>query len=198
MARRARSPSSSSTTTSTSATSSGCAAPASTSRSCPASCRSTISRRSPISRRAAARWCRPGWRERFDGLDKDPQTHALVAAAVAAEQVLDLVERGVGDFHFYTMNRADLAFAICHMIGIRGAKMRRRRRASACGAACRTPSASSALDVASALREDDGASAPGIVSVKDRERRGEHVGRRLCSKAPQTERPGVGPAFPNV
>ncbi len=63
----------------------------------------------------------PGWlAERFDGLEKDPQTHALVAAAVAAEQVLDLVERGVSDFHFYTMNRADLAFAICHMIGIRG------------------------------------------------------------------------------
>ena len=63
----------------------------------------------------------PAWMaERFDGLAKDPQTHALVAAAVAAEQVLDLVERGVGDFHFYTMNRADLAFAICHMIGIRG------------------------------------------------------------------------------
>ena len=63
----------------------------------------------------------PAWlAERFDGLDKDPQTHALVSAAVAAEQVLDLVERGVGDFHFYTMNRADLAFAICHMIGIRG------------------------------------------------------------------------------
>ena len=62
----------------------------------------------------------PGWlAERFDGLDDDPQTHALVAAAVAAEQVLDLVERGVGDFHFYTMNRANLAFAICHMIGIR-------------------------------------------------------------------------------
>ena len=62
----------------------------------------------------------PGWlAERFDGLGKDPQTHALVAAAVAAEQVLDLIERGVGDFHFYTMNRADLAFAICHMIGIR-------------------------------------------------------------------------------
>ena len=62
----------------------------------------------------------PAWlRERFDGLDNDPQTHALVAAAVAAEQVLDLVERGVHDFHFYTMNRADLAVAICHMIGIR-------------------------------------------------------------------------------
>ena len=62
----------------------------------------------------------PAWLgERFNGLDNDPQTHALVAAAVAAEQVLDLVERGVGDFHFYTMNRADLAFAVCHMIGIR-------------------------------------------------------------------------------
>ena len=62
----------------------------------------------------------PAWlAERFDGLQDDPQTHALVASAVAAEQVMDLVERGVGDFHFYTMNRADLAFAICHMIGIR-------------------------------------------------------------------------------
>lgn len=62
----------------------------------------------------------PAWlRERFEGLENDPQTHMLVAAAVAAEQVLDLVERGVDDFHFYTMNRADLAFAICHMIGIR-------------------------------------------------------------------------------
>lgn len=62
----------------------------------------------------------PQWlAERFEGLEGDPQTHMLVAAAVAAEQVLDLVERGVGDFHFYTMNRADLSFAICHMIGIR-------------------------------------------------------------------------------
>ena len=63
----------------------------------------------------------PAWlAERFEGLDDDPQTHALVAAAVAAEQVLDLVERGVTDFHFYTMNRADLVVAICHMSGIRG------------------------------------------------------------------------------
>jgi methylenetetrahydrofolate reductase (NADPH) len=62
----------------------------------------------------------PAWlAERFDGLQADAQTHALVASAVAAEQVLDLVERGVSDFHFYTMNRSDLAFAICHMIGIR-------------------------------------------------------------------------------
>lgn len=62
----------------------------------------------------------PAWlAARFEGLENDPQTHALVASAVAAEQVLDLVERGVDDFHFYTMNRADLAFAVCHMIGIR-------------------------------------------------------------------------------
>src|SRR5690606_9044994 len=62
----------------------------------------------------------PTWlAERFEGLENDPQTHALVACAVAAEQVLDLIERGVGDFHFYTMNRADLVVAICHMIGIR-------------------------------------------------------------------------------
>lgn len=65
----------------------------------------------------------PSWlAERFEGLDNDPQTHALVASAVAAEQVLDLVERGVQDFHFYTMNRPDLVFAICHLIGIRGSQ----------------------------------------------------------------------------
>lgn len=62
----------------------------------------------------------PAWlADRFDGLENDPQTHALIASAVAAEQVLDLIERGVDDFHFYTMNRADLVFAICHLIGIR-------------------------------------------------------------------------------
>ena len=49
---------------------------------------------------------------RFEGLDDDAHTHSLVAAAIAAEQVLDLVERGVEEFHFYTMNRADLAFAM--------------------------------------------------------------------------------------
>lgn len=62
----------------------------------------------------------PQWlADRFEGLDNDPQTHALVAAAVAAEQVTDLIERGIQDYHFYTMNRADLVFAICHLIGIR-------------------------------------------------------------------------------
>jgi methylenetetrahydrofolate reductase (NADPH) len=40
---------------------------------------------------------------------------------VAAEQVLDLVDRGVSDFHFYTMNRADLVYAICHLLGLRPA-----------------------------------------------------------------------------
>ena len=62
----------------------------------------------------------PGWlAERFAGLEDEPQIHALVASAVAAEQVLDLMERGIDDFHFYTMNRADLVYAVCHMIGIR-------------------------------------------------------------------------------
>jgi methylenetetrahydrofolate reductase (NADPH) len=42
-----------------------------------------------------------------------------VAAAVAAEQVLDLVDEGVNDFHFYSMNRSDLVYAICHLLGLR-------------------------------------------------------------------------------
>ena len=64
----------------------------------------------------------PRWlAQRFDGLDDDVATRKLIAAAVAAEQVLDLVERGVTDFHFYTMNRADLVYAICHLLGLRPA-----------------------------------------------------------------------------
>jgi methylenetetrahydrofolate reductase (NADPH) len=62
----------------------------------------------------------PTWlAERFAGLDDDAATRKLIAAAVAAEQVLDLVDRGVSDFHFYTMNRADLVYAICHLLGLR-------------------------------------------------------------------------------
>jgi methylenetetrahydrofolate reductase (NADPH) len=62
----------------------------------------------------------PAWlAQRFDGLDDDPATRKLIAAAVAAEQVLDLVDHGVTDFHFYTMNRADLVYAICHLLGLR-------------------------------------------------------------------------------
>ncbi|MFL6798177.1 MAG: methylenetetrahydrofolate reductase [NAD(P)H] [Xanthobacteraceae bacterium] len=64
----------------------------------------------------------PQWlAERFEGLDEDVATRKLIAAAVAAEQVLDLVDRGVTDFHFYTMNRADLVYAICHLLGLRPA-----------------------------------------------------------------------------
>jgi len=62
----------------------------------------------------------PDWlAARFGGLDDDPATRKLIAAAVAAEQVLDLADQGVSDFHFYTMNRADLVYAICHLLGLR-------------------------------------------------------------------------------
>jgi methylenetetrahydrofolate reductase (NADPH) len=64
----------------------------------------------------------PVWlAERFQGLDNDPTTRKLIAAAVAAEQVIDLFDRGVTTFHFYTMNRADLVYAICHLLGLRPA-----------------------------------------------------------------------------
>ena len=64
----------------------------------------------------------PAWiAERFAGLDDDPATRKLIAAAVAAEQVIDLLDRGVTSFHFYTMNRADLVYAICHLLGLRPA-----------------------------------------------------------------------------
>ena len=62
----------------------------------------------------------PQWlADRFDGLDDDPTTRRLVAAAVAAEQVFDLLDRGVQDFHFYTMNKSELVFAICHLLGLK-------------------------------------------------------------------------------
>jgi methylenetetrahydrofolate reductase (NADPH) len=64
----------------------------------------------------------PNWlADRFEGLDEDVATRKLVAAAVASEQVLDLAAQGVKDFHFYTMNRAELVFAICHQLGLRPA-----------------------------------------------------------------------------
>ncbi len=56
----------------------------------------------------------------FDGLDADPDTRRLVAASIAAEQCRRLQAHGIEDFHFYTLNRADLIVAICHMIGVRG------------------------------------------------------------------------------
>jgi methylenetetrahydrofolate reductase (NADPH) len=65
----------------------------------------------------------PAWlARRFEGLEDDPATQQLVAAAVATEQVMELVEQGVKKFHFYTLNRADLVYAICHLLGLRPLK----------------------------------------------------------------------------
>lgn len=55
----------------------------------------------------------------FQNLDEDPATRLLIAATVAAEQCLALAEQGVKHFHFYTLNRDDLAYALCTMLGVR-------------------------------------------------------------------------------
>ncbi|MEM9262206.1 MAG: methylenetetrahydrofolate reductase [NAD(P)H] [Pseudomonadota bacterium] len=55
----------------------------------------------------------------FQNLDEDEETRKLISATVAAEQCLDLAEEGVRDFHFYTLNREDLTFALCHLLGVR-------------------------------------------------------------------------------
>jgi len=65
----------------------------------------------------------PAWlADRFEGLENDQETHAIVAAATVVEQVMDLVKNGVNEFHFYTNNRADLVFGICHLLGVRPAR----------------------------------------------------------------------------
>jgi methylenetetrahydrofolate reductase (NADPH) len=62
----------------------------------------------------------PAWlQRRFDGLDEDPETRRMIAANVAIEQVQRLREHGVREFHFYTLNRAELTYAICHALGLR-------------------------------------------------------------------------------
>jgi methylenetetrahydrofolate reductase (NADPH) len=62
----------------------------------------------------------PAWLvERFDGLDDDADTRRLIAASVAIDQVQRLQEHGVDEFHFYTLNRAELTYAICHALGVR-------------------------------------------------------------------------------
>lgn len=62
----------------------------------------------------------PGWMIRlFEGLDDDPDTRRLVAAATTAQLCAQLAAEGVEDFHFYTLNRADLTLAICRIIGVR-------------------------------------------------------------------------------
>lgn len=65
----------------------------------------------------------PAWlRAHFEGLDDDPETRKLLAASVAAETCARLQEEGFADFHFYTLNRADLVYAICRVLGVRETK----------------------------------------------------------------------------
>ncbi|HSG58977.1 MAG TPA: methylenetetrahydrofolate reductase [Woeseiaceae bacterium] len=62
----------------------------------------------------------PDWlRDRFDGLDDDRETRRMIAASVAIEQVQRLQAEGIKEFHFYTLNRSELTFAICHALGVR-------------------------------------------------------------------------------
>jgi methylenetetrahydrofolate reductase (NADPH) len=65
----------------------------------------------------------PEWlQDRFAGLDEDPDTRRLIAASVAIEQVQRLARDGICEFHFYTLNRAELTYAICHALGVRPAQ----------------------------------------------------------------------------
>jgi methylenetetrahydrofolate reductase (NADPH) len=62
----------------------------------------------------------PSWlKDRFDGLEDDADTRKLIAASVAIEQVQQLQKEGIDEFHFYTLNRSELTFAICHALGVR-------------------------------------------------------------------------------
>jgi len=62
----------------------------------------------------------PDWlRHRFDGLEDDIETRQMIAASVAIDQVHQLQAEGVAEFHFYTLNRSELTFAICHALGVR-------------------------------------------------------------------------------
>jgi len=62
----------------------------------------------------------PSWMGRlFDGLDDHPAARQLVSATIAAELCRRLYAGGVRNFHFYTLNRAELSYAICHLLGIR-------------------------------------------------------------------------------
>lgn len=62
----------------------------------------------------------PAWlHERFDGLEDDAGTRQMIAASVAIEQVRQLQAEGISEFHFYTLNRSELTYAICHALGVR-------------------------------------------------------------------------------
>ena len=65
----------------------------------------------------------PDWlRHRFDGLEEDADTRRMIAAAFAIGQVETLSREGIDEFHFYTLNRADLTYAICHALGLRASQ----------------------------------------------------------------------------
>lgn len=77
----------------------------------------------------------PDWlKERFHGLEEDHETRRMIAASVAIEQVHALARHGVRDFHFYTLNRAELTYAICHALNIRPAIQQAEQRATLEGA----------------------------------------------------------------
>ena len=62
----------------------------------------------------------PEWlSQRFAGLEDDAETRQMIAASVAIEQVRKLQAEGISEFHFYTLNRSELTFAICHALGVR-------------------------------------------------------------------------------
>lgn len=62
----------------------------------------------------------PSWLEKaYEGLEEDPDTRRIIAAAVLADQVQLLRAKGFGQFHFYTLNQANLTYAACRILGIR-------------------------------------------------------------------------------
>jgi methylenetetrahydrofolate reductase (NADPH) len=62
----------------------------------------------------------PDWlRQWFAGLEDDAETRQMIAASIAIDQVRRLEAEGISEFHFYTLNRSELAFAICHALGVR-------------------------------------------------------------------------------
>jgi len=74
----------------------------------------------------------PDWlQERFQGLDEDHETRRMIAASVAIDQVHALARHGVREFHFYTLNRAELTYAICHALSIRPATQQKTQPAAA-------------------------------------------------------------------
>jgi methylenetetrahydrofolate reductase (NADPH) len=74
----------------------------------------------------------PGWLANlFDGLDKDHETRRLISASVATEMCARLAEEGFSDFHFYTLNRAELVYAICRVLGVREPETQTEKEAAA-------------------------------------------------------------------